>query len=259
MTDVEQTLISKIPAMIQTNLKIFNLLCTEIHNFFFAPGEIKMECSDHTYIFQKDNLANRQPYHNNSFYYLKFNVDNQEQCQLYYGVTKKITDEDNQRHSVLNTKMIQCYCNQDQKLHVEIQRQTFHDDETKTYPGLLFRYIDAEKDNLVFYENENCMKKETYNGYATRSLPFLHQSLESSIVCDDDFNIHIDCPNYEFVNIIDNKVYIRKLYDQLEGEKLFTTTKENVDENLNIINENILVPIDIDIWNEVMNGVMKKS
>ncbi len=259
MSDVEQTLISKIPVSIKKNSKALNLLYTEIHNFFFAPGDTKINCEDNIYILQKDNLKNQQPYQNNSYYYLKFMVDNQEQCQLYYGVTKKITDEDNQRHSILNTKKIQCYYNQDQKLQIEIQDQTFHDDETKNYPGFLFRYIEALKENLLFYEDGTCMKKETYSGYAIRSLPFLHQSLESSIVCDTDFNIQIECPYYEFVNVVDNQVYIRKLYDQLEGEKIFTTTKNNIDDNLNIMNENILIPIDIDLWNEKMNRVMKKS
>lgn len=259
MTDVEQILIEKIPVSIKKNIKIFNLLSTEIHNFFFAPGDIKTKCHGNTYILQKDNFANHKPYHNNSFNYLKFQIDNQEQCQLYCGVTKKITDEDNQRHSILNTKTIQCYYNQDQNLHVDIQNQTFQDDETKAYPGLLFRYVEAAKEKLLFHENGKCIKKETYQGYAIHSLPFLHQSLENSIVSDDDFNIHIDCPNYEFVNIIDNQVYIRKLYDPLEGEKIFTTTIDNIDDNLNIVNENILIPIDIDIWNEVMNRVMKKS
>ena len=106
MNEIEQTLIANIPSNMKTNPKIFNLLCTEIHHFFCAPGEVKIESNHDTYILQKDNLVNRQPYHNNSFYYLKFNVENQEQCQLYYGVTKKITDEKNQRHSILNTKMI---------------------------------------------------------------------------------------------------------------------------------------------------------
>ena len=258
MNDIEQTLIANIPSNMKTNPKFFNLLCTEIHHFFCAPGEVKIESNHDTYILQKDNLVNRQPYHNNSFYYLKFNVENQEQCQLYYGVTRKIIDEKNQRHSILNTKMIQCY-QRDQKLHIDMQQQTLHDDETQEYPGFLFRYIEAGKENFVFYENGKCMKKEAYTGYATRSLPFLHQSLESSIVCDDDFYIHIDCPNYEFVNVIDDKVYIRILYDQLEGEKIFTTNQENVDDELNVLNENILVPIDIEVWNTVMGGVMKKS
>ena len=49
------------------------------------------------------------------------------------------------------------------------------------------------------------------------------------------------------------------MYDQLEGEKIFTTNQENVDDELNVLNENILVPIDIEVWNTVMGGVMKKS
>ena len=54
-------------------------------------------------------------------------------------------------------------------------------------------------------------------------------------------------------------VYIKKLYDELEGEKIFTTSKENVDNELNIKDENILIPVDIQTWNSALEGVMKKS
>lgn len=259
MIDVKQKILSKIPRTIQNNKSAFQYLLTEVVHFFDAPGTIDIQEQDSQIILKKDNITNQVPYQDCNFYYLKLNTDYQKQCQLYFGVTTKTTDENKKRHSILNTKMIQCYLDQENKLQVESQEQIYHDDETNKYPGFMFRRIDAVKNHMVYDEDGKFMKKEIYRGEMALSLPFLHQSLQNSIVTDDDFSIKIDCPNYEFINIIDDKVYIRTQYDKLEGEKIFITDKSNIDEQLRVLNENILVPIDLQVWNEALGGVMKKS
>ena len=59
-------------------------------------------------------------------------------------------------------------------------------------------------------------------------------------------------------HFISDGVYIRKLYDLVEGEKFFLTSTDNVDSKLNVVNENRLVPIDLPTWNRSL-GVMTKS
>lgn len=258
MENMEYKLEIKIPDFVKQNVQAKKQLDHEIESFFNASGEIKKEYEQNTYTLIKDNITGKKPYMNNSYYYLKIKYLSNEEFILYSGVTFKIEDENKKRHSLLNTKLFHCYHNINHDFIIEENEQVYHDDEIKEYTGFLFRSIHAVKKNFLYRDNQ-LLKKEVFTGYQKENIPYLHQSIQNSIVHEDDFIVSIPCPFYELVNVTQDYVYIKKLYDELEGEKIFTTSKENVDNELNVKDENILIPVDIQTWNSALEGVMKKS
>jgi len=63
----------------------------------------------------------------------------------------------------------------------------------------------------------------------------------------------------ELVEIIKNSVPEKYRREHHPARKVFQAIRIEVNDELNVLNENILVPIDIEVWNTVMGGVMKKS
>lgn len=246
----------KIPAFIQNNCDLFQPLLKLVTPFFEDDAtEVKEEKGIIVAI--KDDLTRKEPYQNNTYSYLKLEEISPQEFHVYMSQTQKKTSENQLRSSEIQTVFANYYVDSDELVHEEKQEQHICDQETNDYLGFLFRTIDAKKTDTVYQQNQ-LIKKEIYYGDKTESFPYLHQALQNSYPTENDYFIQITCPFYDITHSISDGVYIRKLYDVVEGEKFFLTSNDNVDSKLNVVNENQLVPIDLPTWNRSL-GVVTKS
>jgi len=246
----------KIPAFIQNNRDLFQPLLKLVTPFFEDDAtEVKEEKGIIVAI--KDDLTRKEPYQNNSYSYLKLEEISPQEFHIYMSQTEKNTDKNQLRSSDIQTLFANYYIDRDGFVHEVKEEQHICDQETKDYLGFLFRTIDAKKTETLYQQNQ-LVKKEIYYGKKQENFPYLHQAIQNSCPTRNDYFIQIDCPFYDMTHFISDGVYIRKLYDLVEGEKFFLTSTDNVDSKLNVVNENLLVPIDLPTWNRSL-GVMTKS
>lgn len=252
-------LIDMLPSYIQKNKKVLSNLVEELDKFLKAPGTILKQEVSHGICLMKNNFKYNHPFQNTSFYYLEIDVLSESQTEIYIGTTKKELDESKYRMSFMEPIKYHCYLNGDSNLHVEKQEQKIIDKESSSYHGILFRTIQAKRSNELYGQNQELLKREFYYGTYDLEHPFLHQAIEESYTTKSSFEIEIECPFYTFVNVLENFVYMKTLFSKTEMEKYYMTNQNNVNESLEVINENELIPIQKKDWERAIGSIMKYS
>lgn len=254
-----EELVSKLPSFIQKNKRVYLKIVEKIQLFLEAEGvlEVSENSKPSDFILVKKSFPSDIPYHNQEFNYLELELISETQINIYYGTTKKTINENQMRHSVTNPIKYMCYLNGDGNLHVEFESQSIKDDESIEYPGFLFRTIDALKIHEMYdYENK-LVKREKFYGKNSIKNPYLHQAIQSNYVNKKDFEMKIDCLFYVFTNCSSSHVYFKEFYDILQGEKYFLTDINNVNQDFMVLDEDKLIPIDENIWNQELKEVMR--
>lgn len=256
-----EQLVEQLPSYIQKNKKVLFDIEKVFDTFLKAPGKlIQQETNEMTnMILMKNNFQFGKPFQNTSYYYLEIAKVSGEQTEVYFGQTRKGIDENQCRYSIMNPVKYNCYLNEDNHLHVEVQSQKIIDQEAAEYRGFLFRNIHAERTNEMYSMNHELVKKEYYYGDYTQEIPFPHQAVEESYTTKPYFEIEIDCPFYQLMNSVEETLYIRTLFSKTEMEKFFVTKKTNVDESLQVIHENEMIPISKEDWDRAIESIMKLS